>query len=138
MNRFPQPRASAQRRRRGVATAEMAVVLPVLLAIVFGTLEITQRLMLRQSATVAVYETARLAARRAVSSDRAIARGEALLADRGITGGRIVLVPQDLQSVTTGEEIRVVVVVPVGSNTPINYVLPNSGEIRTSSTMIRE
>ncbi len=132
------PKRSAARNRGGVATAEMAVVLPVLLAIVFGTLEVTHRLMLRQSATVAVYETARLAARRAIGSDQAIARGEALLIDRGIDGGRVMIDPEDLQAVPTGDEIRVTVVVPIRRNTPINYVLPNSGSIRTTSTMIRE
>ncbi len=50
-------------RRRGIATVEFAVIFPILLVMVLGTLEICQRLFSYQSATIAAYEGIRLAAR---------------------------------------------------------------------------
>lgn len=124
--------------RRGVATVELAIILPVLLLLIFGTLEICQRLILRQAAVVTAYESARLAARRSSSADQVVARGEAIMTSRRVTGGRVELVPANLTGVPTGTELEVIVTIPVDGNTAISYVLPGTDEISVIATMLRE
>jgi Flp pilus assembly protein TadG len=114
------------------------LVLPVLLILVFGTLEVCQRLILRESAAVAAYEAARRAARRNVSAADAIERGESILQGRGISNGVIALDPASLSEVPTGGEFEVRVTVPVENNTTVHYVLPLAGEITVVATMLRE
>jgi Flp pilus assembly protein TadG len=126
------------RRRRAIATVELALVLPVMLIIVFGTLEICQRLMIRQTAAVAAYETARLAARRTSTVIQAKARGEQIMTDRRIIGGEVEITPNQLALLPTGSEVQVTVRIPVAGNTTVNYLLPTTGEIRIVTTMLRE
>ncbi len=126
------------RQRRGAATVELAMVLPVMMLLVFGTLEICQRLMIRQTAAVAAYETARLAARRTTTAAQATARGQSLMSDRGISGGTVQITPNNLTLLPTGGELTVTVLIPVAGNTTVNYVLPTTGEVTISTTMLRE
>lgn len=124
--------------RRGVATVEMAVILPVLLLIVFGTIELCTRLFIRQSAAVTAYEGARLAARRTVTSDRVLTRCQSLLAGRNIENAIVTIVPEDTSAVATGELIQVRVEVPWQGNTPSTFALPNAGSIVVTASMLRE
>ncbi len=126
------------RRRRAIATVELALVLPVMLIIVFGTLEICQRLMIRQTAAVAAYETARLAARRTTTMAQARARGEQIMTDRRINGGVVDITPNQLALLPAGSEVQVTVRIPVSGNTTVNYLLPTTGEVRIVTTMLRE
>ena len=126
------------RSRKAAAVAELAVVLPILMIMVFGTLEICERLLLRQSAAVAAYETARMSARRTMTAERATARGLEILESRRIEGGNININPSDLSEIKTGEQIRVTVLVPINNNTLMQYVLPSSGNIRVRAFMVRE
>lgn len=129
---------ATRRSRKGAAVAELAVVLPILMIMVFGTLEICERLLLRQSAAVAAYETARMSARRTMTAERATARGLEILESRRINGGTININPSDLSEISTGEQIRVTVLVPINNNTLMKYVLPSSGNVRVRAFMVRE
>ncbi len=139
--RPPSKHAKRSRRFRGrhaIATVELALVLPVMMIIVFGTLELCQRLMIRQTAAVAAYETARLAARRTTTVAQAKARGEQIMVDRRINGGIIDITPNQLALLATGSEVQVTVRIPVSGNTTVNYLLPTTGEVRIVTTMLRE
>ncbi len=124
--------------RRAAATVELALVLPVMMIIVFGTLEVCQRMLLRQTAAVAAYETARLAARRTTTIPQALARGQSILTDRNVVGGVIEINPTPLATLATGGELQVTVRIPVSGNTTVNYVLPTTGEVAIVTTMLRE
>jgi len=138
--------ANADRRKkpvsqkRGAAVVELAVLLPVLLTVTFGSLEICNRLFLRQTAAVAAYESARLAARRTVSVAQVQQRGMALLTGRRITGGQVIVTPagNGLTTLPTGGELRVEVIIPTQGNTPVSYVLPVNGTVRATAVMLRE
>ncbi len=126
--------------RSALAVVELAILLPILLTITFGTLEICNRLFLRQSASVAAYEGARLAARRTVTTAQVEARCLALLAGRNITGGQVIVTPGagGLATLPTGEELIVQVVIPIAGNTPVSYVFSPSGAVNASAYMLRE
>ncbi len=59
-DRFRLRPAGGHRRRRGAAVVEMAVVTPLLLLMIFGIMEFGWLLMLRESLTNAVRESARV------------------------------------------------------------------------------
>lgn len=128
----------SKQQRRGIATVETALLLPVLFTLIFGTLEISIRLLLKQSATVAAYETARAAARRTVTSDAAAQRGRSILQQRGIEDSIIEFQPEDISVLRPGDPFSVLIAVPVDGNTPVNYVLSTSGRIEVQAHMLRE
>ena len=126
--------------RHGAAVVELAILLPILLTVTFGSLEICNRLFLRQTAAVAAYETARLAARRTVSETQAQARGLTLLQGRQIVGGSVSISPggNGLTTLPTGGQLTVTVSIPVAGNTPVSYLLSTSGAVTGTAVMLRE
>ncbi len=131
-------RVSKNPRRRGIATVEFAVIFPILLVMVLGTLEICQRLFLRQSATIAAYEGIRLAARSTSNAPEVIERCQQLLTDRRIAGGQITVTPNTFQNLPTGSPITVEVRVPWASNSVTKFVLRDQGNIVVKAVMLRE
>lgn len=135
----PTNRAQLQRHRRtGVATLELALVLPVMLIFVLGTIEICQRIFLRQSALLVAYEGARLGVRSTTSSEEVMARCNAILTQRRIQGGSIELEPANLLELTPGTSIRVRVNIPWANNTPTRFVLKDQGILTVDVHMLRE
>ncbi len=136
----PLHRSQSAPRRRAAAVVELAILLPVLMTMAFGTLEICNRLFLRQTAAVASYEGARLAARRTVTTAQVQARCMSLLAGRNISGGQVVVTASNgnLSTLPTGGQLTVQVTIPIAGNTPVSYVLTPSGSINASAFMLRE
>ena len=68
-------RRSVRRRQRGMAAVEFAVCLPVLVLLVFGAIEASSFIFLKQALTVAAYEgvreTVRIGSNNANGVDRA-------------------------------------------------------------------
>ena len=124
--------------RRGVATVELAFVLPVLLIIVFGTIEVCQRIFLRQSAVIVAYEGARLAARGISTNAEVTTRCQQLLTSRRVQNATVTTVPINFMQSPTGTEIRVTITVPWADNSASKVVVPNQGSMTVSSFMLRE
>lgn len=125
-------------RRSGVATVELAVVLPILLVLVFGTIEVCQRIFLRQSAVIVAYEGARLAARGISSNAEVTARCQQLLTSRRVRNATVTTVPANFMQSPTGTEIRITITVPWADNSPSKVVVPNQGSMTVSAFMLRE
>ncbi len=79
--------------RAGAAVVELAVLIPVLFTVAFGTLEVCNRMYLRQTASVAAYEGARLAARRTITQAQVESRCLDLLNGRRVVGGTVTITP---------------------------------------------
>jgi Flp pilus assembly protein TadG len=126
--------------RTAAAVVELAVTLPVLLLVTFGTLEVCNRLFLRQTAAVAAYEGARLAARRTITQDQVQTRCMSLLLGRRIVNGQVVITPSGsgLTSLATGGQLTVRVTIPIAGNTPVSYVFAPTGSITATAVMLRE
>lgn len=93
--------------RRGVATVEFAVLLPIMVLILMGTIECTSMIFLQQSLEIVCYETVRTAARpQAVNAD-ANARSTELVTDRGLVGCTVTVDPLDLSTMARGDAITV-------------------------------
>lgn len=124
--------------RDGVAAVEFAIVLPILLILVLGSVELCQRLYLRQSTTIAAYEGVRVAARKTSAAADVTKRCNSLLADRKITGATVIVTPADFKNLTTGATINVQIKVPWAANTVSRFVLKDTGNIVVNATMLRE
>lgn len=93
--------------RRGAATVEFAVCLPVIVILVLGSIEATSMIFLKQSLTVAAYEGGRTAIVPEATAADVQAVCEQILADRRVNNATINVIPADLDSIEPGEFIRV-------------------------------
>src|SRR3954469_7084651 len=73
-------------RKRGVAAAELAVCLPVIVLIVLATIESCSAMFLKQSLTVAAYEGVRTAIATGGSASKVQAICNSILQDRSVQG----------------------------------------------------
>ncbi|MFO0924034.1 MAG: TadE family protein [Pirellulales bacterium] len=131
-------RRNRRRTRKGVAAVELAFVLPVLLVLVFGTIEICQRIFLRQSLVIAAYEGARLGARRNTTNAQVIDRCNTILQQRNVRGGSVTVTPANILSIATGEAITISVTAPWASNSPTRFVISDQGNLSVQAVMLRE
>lgn len=128
----------AANRRSGLASVELAIVLPVMLILILGTIEVCQRIFLRQSAVIVAYEGARLAVRGTSSNADVTAQCERMLLQRNVKGAQVTVTPTDLLAQVAGTQIQVSVTVPWASNSPTRFVLQDQGSIAVDAYMLRE
>ena len=136
--RAPRCRPHRTTNRSGIATVELAFVLPVMLILVLGTIEVCQRIFLRQSSLLVAYEGSRLAARSITSSQEVIARCNQMLTQRRIVGGSVQITPANLLALAPGQQFTVRVTVPWASNSPTRFVLKDQGTVSVEVHMLRE
>ena len=109
-----------------------------MLILVLGTIEVCQRIFLRQSAVIVAYEAARLAARSTSSNLEVATRCETMLIQRRVNGAVVTVTPSDLLAQPPGTQVRVRVEVPWASNSPTRFVLQDQGTIAVDAYMLRE
>jgi len=129
---------SKNHHRGGLASVELAMVLPVMLILILGTIEVCQRIFLRQSAVIVAYEGARTAVRSTSSNSDVLARCQAMLTQRRVNGAVVTVTPIDLLKQPSGTQIRVRVEVPWALNSPTRFVLQDQGTIAVDAYMLRE
>ena len=129
--------------RQGAAATEFALILPVLLILTFGTIEMCSAYFLKETCLIAAHEGARIAITQNATSQDVIDRAEAALEDRGVDtddpGVQVLLADP-----TTRRELQTILVrvrVPMAGN----GILPNpfytwfSGRyIESACTMYKE
>jgi hypothetical protein len=107
------------RNRRGLAAIEFAICLPVLALLVFGSIEATAFIFLKQSLHVAAYEAARSGSRITGNQAEAITRARAILDSRNVRGATINFVGGGIDSPRRGQPIIVEVAAPTNVNSPL-------------------
>jgi Flp pilus assembly protein TadG len=117
------PRHVLRRNCRGVAAAELAVCLPIVVLLVVATIEACSAVFLKQSLTVAAYEGVRTALVEGATASNVQAACNQVLADRKIDGGTITVSPLDIASMKVGEFVNVTVSAPCDENSvvPANF-----------------
>jgi len=107
--------------RRGVATAELAVCLPVVVLLVVATIEACSMVFVKQSLSVAAYEGVRTAiSANATASDVANMCNQ-ILTDRRVDGASVIISPRNFTTLNPGDYVDVTVSAPCSQNT----VVPN-------------
>ena len=84
---------SRSRARSGAVTVEFAVCLPMILALVFGSIEAANAVFLQQALTVAAYEAGNVASAMGGSSDSAMAQASAVFQALGVKSATVTVSP---------------------------------------------
>lgn len=124
-------------KRRGTATAELAVCVPLLVALVFGAIETANIIFLKQALAVASYEAAQRASARGGTDTNAVDAAEAVLVTHGVTGGSITISPAVDNETPSGTIIEVTATAPLGGNTYIFEHFQGDTNLTTTTTMVR-
>lgn len=111
-----------RRTRKGVATAEFALCLPVLMLVCFGTIEACASIYLKQSLSIAAYEGVRCANVAGASNQDVAAACNRIFADRGILGTRVTTVPENISTAVFGQFIAVECTADSGVNMATPWV----------------
>lgn len=95
--------------RKGAATVELALCLPLILLLVFGSIEVTDAIFLKQALKTAAYEGARTATGSHVTAQQAQDAAVAILKARGVTGGTVSVSPAITAATPSGTLVTVTV-----------------------------
>ncbi len=105
--------------RGGVAAVEFAVCLPMIVLLVFGSIEASSFIFLKQSLSVAAYEGAREAALNKSTGSKAIDRATNILNSRNVVDFEVRFPDGNPEGIKRGEEVSVEVIAPTQTNSPL-------------------
>jgi hypothetical protein len=130
-------RRGRSRQSRGVAAAELAVCLPVVVLLVIATTEACSAIFLKQSLTVAAYEGVRTAL---AQSDAATVQAtcDQILSDRKVKGGNVTLSPADISRLQPGDYIDVTVTAPCDANSLVPTTFYRGRTLSATASMMVE
>lgn len=150
---MPSNHARYQRKQKGAAAVELAVSLPVLALLLFGTIEACTMIFLQQSLEIAAYEGARVAILPKVQLSDVEATVNEILAGRRVNGasvtmsllqysdreGKWVTVNQpNFQEAAYGTFIKVDVAASCSRNAVFNLRFFGKQEITGSAAFMKE
>lgn len=102
--------------RRGTAAVEFAVCLPLIVTLVFASIEAANSVYLKQTLTTAAYEGAREASRTGGLHNDAVAAAQAVLDAKGVSGYTISITPTVSLATASGTQVTVTVTAPASAN----------------------
>jgi Flp pilus assembly protein TadG len=105
-----------RRRRRGVAAAELAVCLPIVVLLVVATIEACSAVFLKQSLTVSAYEGVRTALEANATATTVADTCNRVLSDRRIQNATVTVRPSNVEALQPGDLVDVTVSAPVAAN----------------------
>jgi hypothetical protein len=110
-------------KRKGAAVVEFAIVLPVFVAILLGTIEACSMVFLRQSVEMAAYEAARVAIVNQTKADQVQQAAKVVLDSRKVRDYTVKITPTNFQAAPYGSFIQIEVSAPCSSNSliPVMY-----------------
>jgi Flp pilus assembly protein TadG len=124
--------------RRGVAAAELAVCLPVVVLLVIATIEACSAMFLKQSLTVAAYEGVRTALEEGADAKSVQAACDQILADRKIQGGAVTIKPSNIASLSPGQFVDITVSAPCASNSIVPITFYRGRTLSATASMMIE
>jgi Flp pilus assembly protein TadG len=131
-------RAPVKRNSRGVAAAELAVCLPVVVLIVIATIEACSAMFLKQSLTVAAYEGARTALAERTIPGSVEAAVNQVLTDRKVKGASITIKPTNIAALQPGDYIDVTISAPCNSNSVVPTTFYRGRSLQATASMMVE
>lgn len=128
-------------KRSGVATIEFALVLPALIALTIGTIDVCSIMFLKESAVLAAYEGARRGVGRGRTNTDVVARVTEFLDERNIqydAGSVVTTSSPGFESAATLQNVTVTVTIPAAGNLLIPSQVFGELDISASVTMRKE
>ena len=105
----PNVGGAERRHRTGVAAMEAAVSLPILVVLVFGSMEIANAIFLKQSLNMAAYEAAKLITAPGDNNTLAATRCAEVVSVRRVTSHTLTISPAVTAATARGTQITVTV-----------------------------
>ena len=124
--------------RNGEAAVEAALCIPVVILVMFGTLETCSGIFLNESLKIVAYEGARVGVRRGATFASVQERCEEVLAARNVTGAAITISPSNFESLAALEPITVTVTAPYAGNSALAFSIFELRDSTASVAMMRE
>jgi Flp pilus assembly protein TadG len=112
-------------KRRGTATVELAVCMPLLFALTFGVIETSNAIFLQQSLHSAAYEAANVATAVGGKQNDATSRADAVLTAAKVKNWTVSISPTVNSATASGTTVVVTVSAPLSSNVPLFGFLGN-------------
>lgn len=126
------------RRRGGTAVIELAVCLPVIILLVFGSIEAASFIFLKQSLSAAAYEAAREAIRNTSNNTISEARATNVLDARSVKDYTISFPNGESGTAIRGSEIVVLVTAPTQANSPLAGQFVANRQLTARVVMVKE
>ncbi len=111
---FKQKRRS--RHRKGVSTVEFAVMAPVLVLLVFGSIESSHAIQVKQGLTVVAYEASLVATTQSSTEEQMLTRARQIAEAFQIKDIKVETVPRLTSDLPAGTTVTVTVSAPMRSN----------------------
>jgi len=124
--------------RRGVAAAELAVCLPIVVLLVIATIESCSALFLKQSLTASAYEGVRAAIKKGATAASVQTASNQILADRRIQSSQVTLTPASIATLKPGDFIDVTVSAPCSPNSPVPMTFFRGRTLSAKASMMVE
>ena len=125
-----------KKRSQGAVTVEVALCLPILMAILFGSYELARTNMILHSTESAAYEGARVGIIPGATPEGVRAAVGRILASVGVTVFQVEVNPAVITNLD--EDIEVIVTVPVADNLAIPTFFLQDPTFRGTCTLKRE
>ncbi len=109
-------REKSRKERKGAAVVEFAICLPVLVAVTFSFIDLTNLIYFRQTIKIAAYDAARKAAEPTASTSDVQVAAARMLQARGIDTHTLTI-PQNYSDIARGETIDISLNVPLAEMT---------------------
>lgn len=122
--------------RNAAVVVEMAVVMPIVLTICFGLIEVSRMLMLQHTADAAAYEGARQGMVPGATAAEAVAAAKVLLDADGLKGTTVTVQPDVITESTP--VITVAVSIPMSKNTWLSFFSLGSSMITSEISLYCE
>ncbi|KAA5540397.1 pilus assembly protein [Roseiconus nitratireducens] len=132
------PSARRSQSRRGSAAVEFAVCLPVIVLLIFGSIEASAFIFLKQTLNVAGYEAVREACKSGGTSTEAMARAEAILGSRRVADYDVRFPAGDITMIPRGEPVVCEVSAPTQSNSPLAGQFVKNRTLTARVVMLKE
>jgi membrane-bound ClpP family serine protease len=124
--------------RRATAAVEFAVIAPVFVLILLGTIETCSMIFLQQSLEIAAYEATRVAIVQTSTTESVEKAVDKILKPRQVRDYAVSITPRDFQAAASGTFIRVDVVAKCTSNCPLPTMFFRGRESTGSVEMKKE
>ena len=133
-----QPRRNKLGQRRGNAAVELAVTVPLMATIVFGSIELCSMVHNKQALATAAYECTGVAISATGTDAEVQSRATDILDQLGIVGGSVTTTPASIEGIPRGTQITVTVSAPVAGNSLVT--MPNYGpeNLEARCVMLKE
>ena len=134
----PTCQAGCPHAHRGVAAAEMAICLPLIVMLVLASLEACTMIFLNHSLAIASYEGVRTAINYDSTNAEVTDRCEEIIESRDIEGAVIQMTPPDCSVVPRGERIVLTVSAPCDQNAIMPPWFFGGKTLSATTTMVKE